>query len=318
MSQKHARLQIVSRSPGSSANQEGGGQHGHSETRKVSGRWLLSALALAIGVAALCVWCSLCLLFWQGSWELLYHPSVAITRTPASAGLPFETVQFAAGDTGIPRLSGWWIAAEPEAPYRHFTFLCLHDQKGNLSDTVDALARLHAIGVNVLAFDYRGYGQSQFVRPSEAHWREDANWALDYLTDTRHVSPGTIVLDGDGLGADLVLETAAAHPELAGVILQSPTEAPMNATFTDPRAKLIPAHLLTRDRYDVTRAAQAVRIPVLWFEQETATRPPEQGKQPEAYAKVDARKMLVWLGPRGDDKQFENALSRWLDELPGR
>jgi hypothetical protein len=61
-----------------------------------------------------------------------------------------------------------------------------------------------------------------------------------------------------------------------------------------------------------------VRVPVLWFEQEGATRQPHLDKEPEAYARVPARKMLVWLGPGADDKQFENVLSRWLDELPAR
>ena len=139
---------------------------------------------------------------------------------------------------------------------------------GNLSDTVDSLARLHAAGVNVLAFDYRGYGQSQFARPSEAHWREDAGWAIEYLTATRHIDPATIVLDGDGLGANLALEMAAAHAELAGVVMDSPLQTPMDAIFNDARAHLVPAHLLVRDRYDLNAAASAVRVPVLWFERE--------------------------------------------------
>ena len=126
---------------------------------------------------------------------------------------------FAATDTGTPRLAGWWIPAAPDAKFARLTVLYLHRQDGNLGDTVDALARLHAAGVNVLAFDYRGYGQSQFVRPSETHLREDAEWAIVYLTGTRHVAPGAIVLDGTEMGANLALEEATAHPELAGVIV---------------------------------------------------------------------------------------------------
>jgi len=43
----------------------------------VSGRWLLAGAGLALVAAALCSWGTLCLLFWQGSWQLLYHPSRA-------------------------------------------------------------------------------------------------------------------------------------------------------------------------------------------------------------------------------------------------
>jgi uncharacterized protein len=316
MPRNHERLHIVSRGGAPAGKPAGRGRSRH-ESRTVSGRWLLSALILTIGGAALCGWFSLCLLFWQGSWQLLYHPTATVTRTPSSVGLQFEPIQFAVTNTGVPRLNGWWIAARPDDPYHRFTVLYLHDQSGNLGDAVDALAQLHAIGVNVLAFDYRGYGQSQFARPSEAHWREDANWALAYMAGTRHVNPGKIVLDGAGLGADLAMEVAASHPELAGVILISPAHAPMNAVFMDPRARLVPAHMLVRDHYDLDAAAEAVRIPVLWFEQESAVRQTGGVTEMEAYEKVKASKMLVWLGPAAQgNQQFGDACSRWLDNLP--
>ena len=287
---------------------------------RVSGRWLLGALALTVAAAALCGWCALCLLFWQGSWQLLYHPESAIARTPASAGLAFEPIGFAATDAGVPRLSGWWIPAANGAAYSRFTVLYLHNENGNLGDTVDALVRLHAVGVNLLAFDYRGYGQSEYLRPSEANMRPDAEWALQYLTETRHIDRGTIVLDGEGLGANLALEVAAAHQGLAGVVLDSPLEVPMNAIFNDARARLVPAHLLIRDRYELNAQAAALRIPSLWFERIAQTgQTGSTTHEPDAYRKVAAHKMLVWLNSSaGDDKQFEDALSRWLDDLPVR
>jgi uncharacterized protein len=289
------------------------------EPARVSGRWLLSAVGLTIGAAFFCAWFGLCLLFWQGSWQLLYHPEAAIVRTPASAGLAFDAVGFATTDAGTPRLTGWWIAAAPDAKFQRLTVLYLHGQDGNLGDTVDALARLHAAGVNVLAFDYRGYGQSQFARPSEVHWRQDAEWAIQYLTGTRHIAPSHLVLDGTAVGANLALEEAAAHPELDGVIVESPLVDPTHAIFGDARAELVPAHLLMRDRYDLNLAAANVRVPVLWFASEE---PPASGMLPhasDAYEKIADRKMMVWLSPSGDlNKQVGDALARWLDELHAR
>ncbi len=322
MSQKRTQLHIVPRGPARAKDAAGGGR-GRSETAqappRVSGRWLLLAVVGTLAAAAFCAWLALCLLFWQGSWQLLYHPAAAVERTPASAGLTFDPVALATTEAGEPRLRGWWIPAAPGAAASRFTVLFLHGQNGNLGDTVDALARLHAVGVNVLAFDYRGYGQSQFARPSEAHWRQDAEWALEYLEGTRHIDPGTIVLDGTGLGANLALEVAAGHPELAGVVLDAPVAAPVSAIFNDARARLVPAHLLVRDRYDLDAAAGAVRVPVLWLER--AAPPASGGSQhdPEAYERVAVKKMLVWLSSPGDaDKQEEDALARWLDELPAR
>jgi pimeloyl-ACP methyl ester carboxylesterase len=264
------------------------------------------------------VWGALCLLFWQGSWQLLYHPAATVARTPASAGLAFDAVGFAATDAGTPQLTGWWIAAAPDTRFCRLTVLDLHGQDGNLGDTVDALARLHAAGVNVLAFDYRGYGQSQFARPSEVHWREDAESALQYLTATRHVAPGAIVLDGTAVGANLALEEAAAHPELVGVIVESPLADPTSAFFSDARARLVPARLLVHDRYDLNAAAAKVRVPVLWFASDERSKAGVLPHEPKAYEKVAGRRMLVWLPSANSDKSFEDALARWLDELPTR
>ena len=285
----------------------------------VSGRWLLTAAGVALVAAAACAWLTLCILFWQGSWQLLYHPASAVTRTPASAGLPFDPVAFATTEAGEPRLKGWWIPAAPNPRYSRYTVLYLHGQNGNLGDAVDALAALHAVGVNILAFDYRGYGQSQFVHPKETHWREDTEWALNYLTATRHVAAGAIVLDGKDLGANLALEVAAAHPELAGVVLESSLDSPVDAIFSDPRARLVPAHLLVRDRFNAEQAATVLRIPSLWFYQ---TVPPGQIGVPEnsnPFQKVTAHKMLIWLvSTSGKQRDMTNALTRWLDDLPNR
>ena len=65
-------------------------------------------------------------------------------------------------------------------------------------------------GLNVFAFDYRGYGQSHFAHPSETRWREDAESALSYLTGTRHIPANAIILVGKDLGANLALEVAVS------------------------------------------------------------------------------------------------------------
>ncbi|HEY1767246.1 MAG TPA: alpha/beta fold hydrolase [Terracidiphilus sp.] len=288
---------------------------------QVPGRWLLSAVAGTLLAAALCAWGALCLLFWQGGWQLLYHPTSLVARTPAAAGLPFDPIGFATTGTGLPRLIGWWIPAAAHAPFSRYTVLYLHGQNGNLGGTVDHLAQLHSAGVNLFAFDYRGYGQSQFTHPSERHWLEDAGWALQYLTATRHIAPGSIVLDGSDLGANLALECAAAHPQvagaqLAGVVLESPLPDATRAIFMDERSRLVPARLLVHDRYDLRSAAAALRTPSLWFlpasQAAAGNHPPDN---PEFLQSVSAPKMVVWLPAGGDDDAFADEFSRWLGEL---
>jgi pimeloyl-ACP methyl ester carboxylesterase len=282
---------------------------GAAASQRTSPLWLAAMGLLTLAGAALCTWGVLCLLFWMGAWQLLYHPAAAITHTPASAGLKYDDVRFATLENGTARLSGWWIPAEQPA---RITTLYLHSADGNLGDTVETLARLHAAHLNVLAFDYRGYGQSQHKHPSEARWREDAQWALDYLTVTRHVPAGAIVLVGDGLGANLALDMAAEHPELAGVVIERLLDEPEQVIFRDPRAGLVPAHALVNERWDPTAPATDLRIPSLWL----YTDDPDAGHSPQTAARVSAVRMEVWLtrGP-GERANYITALARFADDL---
>lgn len=290
------------------------------EPPTISPRWLATAVGITFVAALFCGWAALCFIFWQGSWQLLYHPAKAVTRTPASIGLNFDAVGFAATEAGVPRLRGWWIPASPGATNARYTALYLHGASGNLSDTLPALIRLHAAGLNILAFDYRGYSQSQLARPSEAHWREDAEWALDYLTGTRHIALNSIVLAGDDLGASLALEVAANHPGLAGVVLTEPDTNPLAPIFTDARARLVPAHTLVRDRWDLMAPAEQLRVPSLWF---CRTAPPgimAPPAPPEIFEKVTAPKSLVWLTRDTSDQSepIERFLTAWLRDLPNQ
>lgn len=316
MPDKKSRSRIAAREPATAIRHANSRSQGQTEPPQISGRWLLSAILGAVAAAALCAWAVLCLLFWQGSWQLIYHPSASVAHTPACAGLAFDPVAFAVTDEGQPRLTGWWIPSGTEAAPTRYTVLFLHSQTGNIGDTLEALVRLHSSGMNILAFDYRGYGQSQFVRPSEAHWRQDTEWALKYLNETRHIPLKTIVLDGRGLGANLALEMAAAHPELAGVILESPDPSPMNVIFSDARARLVPARLLIRDRYDLNSAAGRLRVPVLWFERNAQDGTTALNEEPAAYRKIADHKALVWLNPQANANQdFSGAVRLWLDNL---
>ena len=307
----------AARQPSPDYAQRQGSRRSLSSPPTVSGRWLLAAVSITLVAAAVCAWCTLCLLFWQGSWQLLYHPAKTLARTPASIGLAFDPVGFASTEAGEPRLNGWWIPPGQASRFSRYTVLYLHGQDGNLSNALDALDTLHAIGVNVLAFDYRGYGQSQFARPSEAHWRQDAEWALRYLTDTRHVAPGSILLDGNNLGANLALEIAADHPQLGGVVLRQPLNAPVDAIFSDPRTRLIPARLLVRDRFDLNAAAARLRIPSLWLVETPALAQAGLSRSPDAFQRVTAPGKLVQLtNLPSAEKDSASAFARWLDDLP--
>jgi pimeloyl-ACP methyl ester carboxylesterase len=80
-------------------------------------------------------------------------------------------------------------------------------------------------GLDVLLFDYRGFGEST-GEPRQLAWpprhREDYRAAVEFARGLEGVDPGRIVLWGTSWAGGHVVYVAAADPRIAAVISQSP------------------------------------------------------------------------------------------------
>ena len=231
----------------------------------ISLRWLVAALAVTLLFAGVCWYGALCLLFYQGQWQLLFHPSRGITAAPASLGIPFQETHFAASYTGPPVLDGWFIPAAPQSKYITDTVLYLHDARGSLSDSVPTLAILHATGINVFAVDYRGFGHSAEVHPTERTLNEDAISVWIYLTDELNILPSHLVVFGDGVGATLAAHLAVRFAP-AGIVLEDPNPSARQILLSDSRARILPLWLLQNEKLDPAADLAASHIPRLFLD----------------------------------------------------
>ena len=288
--------------------------------------WLLKALAICVVAALICAYATLCLLFYQGDWQLVLHPSHVVDRTPAQAGLAYSDVRFGASETGQPRLSAWWIPAASgpgfEPRYAALTVLYLHDGSGSLSETVPALARLHATGLNVFAFDYRGFGASDASsHPSAQRMTQDTAAALDYLTSTRHIPAGKIIPYGVGIGASLAVALAQAHPELPAVILDNPDPDPASTAFAQRPSRIVPARMLFGDQFDIATPIATVKTPKLLIA--GGPNSAQDAREPEQiqtlFQQAASPHFSVTLPSNSGDAEYQAALGRFLDQyLPTR
>jgi uncharacterized protein len=230
--------------------------------------WLAKALTLSLLAALLCAWLSLCLLFYQGDWQLLLHPSPTVAQTPASLNLPFDPIRFDAAETGQPRLTAWDLPAltepAPTAPYAAYTVLYLHDGSGSLADTLPALALLHRIGLNIFAIDYRGFGLSDAsAHPTSTTMAEDSAAALTYLTATRHIPIARILPYGAGLGASLAVALAHDRPQLPAIILDNPDPDPTATALAANSSNLVPVRLLFHQHFEIAAPLSTLTTPKL-------------------------------------------------------
>ncbi len=220
----------------------------------VDPRWLLKAGALTILAALVCGYLTLCLLFYQGQWQLILHP-----KRPTGSQLPVvdsqtaaELVHFAPDESAVPQLTGWWIPAPPGSRYSQSTILLLPSGDGSLADDSALLTALHGLGINIFAFDYRGYGQSAAIHPNQLRMTQDADSAWQYLRTIRNLSDQQIIPYGLGLGAALATHLAATHPQIPVIILQDPIPDVALTIRDDPRTHLLPLSLLFRERFELT------------------------------------------------------------------
>lgn len=185
-------------------------------------------------------------------------PASSADMKPADVGLQAEEVFLATSD-GV-RLHAWLAPTkEGRAAALAPTILYFHGNAGNLSDRLETIAFLRTLPANVLAVDYRGYGQSE-GRPSEEGVYRDAEAAYDYLTRERGVAPERIVVLGQSLGTAVAVDLATKRP-VAGLILESGfPSAPRLAQ----RALWLPGlRFVIRARFDSAAKLKQIHVPVL-------------------------------------------------------
>ena len=265
--------------------------------------WLLKALGAVLVLGLFCAYLTICLFFYYGQSRFILHPSRTVAQTPASLPLPFTPVRFGPDASGQPQLAGWWIPSDTRADP---TVLLLHSETGTMSDALPAARALHDARLNVLLFDYRGYGESGGDRPGQSLMQNDASSALQYLADLRHVPPSTLLVYGSGLGASLAVKLCTEHPGLAGLILESADGDTLSRVQADQRSRVIPIALLFHERFPLADPLSTLHTPKLLLSH-------TNGNPPVYAERAASPKLTVELGQHADATQLTEAVRRFLD-----
>jgi uncharacterized protein len=150
--------------------------------------------------------------------RLIYFPGSqrSLLVPPTSLGLSVERVTLPTED-GL-TLAGWVIPAGQDSS--GLWLLICHGNAGNLSefDRPVHYSGLRELGLHLLAFDYRGYGESE-GGPTESGLYKDADAAYRYLREQRGVPAERIIVFGHSLGSAVAVDLASRVP-VGGVILE--------------------------------------------------------------------------------------------------
>nr|WP_239121265.1 alpha/beta hydrolase [Spirulina major] len=138
-------------------------------------------------------------------------------------------------------------------PNAQYTLLYSHGNAEDLGEIRPVLEFFQAIGFNVFAYDYRGYGTSE-GKASERNTYEEIEIAYTYLTEKIGISPDRILLFGRSVGGGPTLNLATRKP-VGGIILES--------TFTQVFRVVVPFPLLPFDKFRNLDKIKQIKVPVL-------------------------------------------------------
>lgn len=198
------------------------------------------------GFNTLLVLISVCVLFFflfaqVVTKQLLFRPG------PASYEAD-ESIRFVQSEDDT-RLAVFW-GPVPGASKTVFYF---HGNGEDLGQTGFVLNNYRLQGVNVLSYDYRGYGLSE-GSPSEKNCYKDARTVLDYAVANLGVDAERVVFHGRSLGGGIAMELATTRPAM-GLIMES--------AFLSAYQVYLPLTWVPGDKFANSKKAGKVSCPTL-------------------------------------------------------
>lgn len=191
----------------------------------------------------------------------VFHPAERAVSAPAAAlNLQQRSVHYASTDGTA--LTAWIVPAATADSSGMWMLIC-HGNYGNIGygQRPEFYAGMRDLGVNLFAFDYRGFGESAGV-PDEAGMYEDAVASYHYLTDSLHVPASQIVIFGHSLGSGVATELATRVSAAALVLEGAFTSVPDRGQEI---YRVLPVKLIATQRFASLSKIASVREPKLFL-----------------------------------------------------
>jgi pimeloyl-ACP methyl ester carboxylesterase len=115
------------------------------------------------------------------------------------------------------KLHGLWLASDKHANDGP-VLLYLHGARWNVEGSAPRIRRMQELGFSVLAIDYRGFGKSTRVLPSEEMSYEDARAAWDWLA-AKYPQRQRYIF-GHSLGGAVAIDLASKVDDERGTIVE--------------------------------------------------------------------------------------------------
>jgi len=185
-----------------------------------------------------------------------FQPSKRRVSEPKNVSSETREIQFLSNSRFS--ISAWFIPCLKQAAYAEWLVIFSHGNAGNISHRQDLYRTWRALGFNLLAYDYRGYGSSE-GRPTEDGTYQDLQAAIAWAKG-QGFDESRILLLGKSLGGG-VSSQVAVHQKVAGLILHSTfTSLPDLAKELFP---WLPVKSLAKMQFNTRSHLEHVTAPVM-------------------------------------------------------
>ena len=158
------------------------------------------------------------------------------------------------------KIRAWYIG---QTDSTRPTVLYLHGSRWNLNSSVFRIERWRAMGYNILAIDYRGFGESTPLLPSQASAVEDAIVAIGEL-ERLQPDPSLRYVYGHSLGGAIAsLALKEVNPGTAGLILESTFTNIQDMLVTSEWADIPALKWLITQPFNTLDAVKDLNLPTL-------------------------------------------------------
>jgi len=228
------------------------------------------------------------------------------SRIMAVTGQGFIPVEIPSKDGA---LAHGLIAPAPQQPATGL--LWFHARDANITEINQHLKPLSMnAGLNVLALEYRGYGNSA-GDTTEENLLADADTAFDFFLSRDDFGAKKILVGGVELGANLALKFASRR-KVAGVIAISPL--PDMETAVATKIPFVPLGFLLKEKFLLMPALPSVTAPV-FIAHGTEDGVVPMGRIEEIVAKLSTRTRMKEVVGAGHNDVIERGGRDFMEEI---
>lgn len=228
----------------------------------------------------------------------------------------FEEIEFVSGDSL--KLNGWFI----KNPSADGTVLYYGGNGFVMVISYDIIKSIIDQNVNLLVFDYRGYGENSGIA-TVAGLKTDGLAAYDFLVEEKQIDPDKLIIHGHSMGS-FIASFVASQKEAAGLVLECPiTDA------KDWTGMLVPWFLKPFVKFDIEPALlensnlerlSTIEKPLLVIagDDDQITPPGMAEKLFETAKSQDKRILIIDNGGHNDlptREEYKNALNEFYPKI---